>query len=147
MPLFRCNLLIAALAAGAATAADVKSYFPERELGRFLVSNLDVASIRSSLGPRRTPEKRTFASLGELATRVGEDLVEFDRADWFYSLRIIRRADINQDGIEDLEICFTDKARGASYDSQQALLVSRYSDSSLAVALKYEVHGCESFAR
>ncbi|MDL2357734.1 MAG: hypothetical protein QFF03_20980 [Pseudomonadota bacterium] len=148
MHLFRSTLLIAALCTGAgAAAADVKSYFPVRDLGRFLVANFDVASIRSSLGPRRSPAQRTFASLGELPTKVSEDLVEFDRPDWYYAIRILRRADINNDGIEDLEVCFIDQPRGATYHSQQALLITRYSDSSLAVALKFEVDGCETFAR
>lgn len=82
-----------------------------------------------------------------MPTKVSEELVEFDGTDWYYAMRILRRADINHDGIEDLEGCFIDKAKGATYNSQQALLITRYSDASLALALKFDVDGCESFAR
>lgn len=147
MPLLRYSLLIAAIAAGSANASDVQSHFPARGAAQFLVANFDLASIRSSFGPRRTSLQRTFASLGLLPTKVADEKVEFDGADWFYSLQVVRRGDLNRDGIEDLEVCFVDKAKGATYDSQQALLVSRFSDNTLAVALKFEVAGCETFAR
>jgi hypothetical protein len=139
-------LLTAVLFAGPASAADLTSYFPVRGAAQFLVANFDLASIRSSFGPKRTLEQRTFASLKLVPTKVTQDEVEFDGADWLYSLKVLRRGDLNRDGIEDLEVCFVDKAKGASYDSQQALLVTRYSDSSLAVALRYEVSGCETIA-
>jgi hypothetical protein len=137
------------MAAGSASAADVTSHFPARGTAQFLVANFDLASIRSSFGPRRTTMQRTFASLGQLPTKVTDDKVEFDGPDWYYSLQVLRRGDLNRDGIEDLEVCFVDKAKGGagSYDSQQAMLVSRYSDNTLAVALRYEVSGCETFAR
>ncbi|MFC0133305.1 hypothetical protein [Massilia eurypsychrophila] len=139
-------LLAAAFVAAPACAADLTSYFPASGAAQFLVANFDLASIRSSFGPRRTLEQRTFASLGLVPTKVTQDEIEFDGADWLYSLKVLRRGDLNGDGIEDLEVCFVDKAKGASYNSQQALLVTRYSDSSLAVALRFAVTGCETFA-
>lgn len=66
-----------------------------------------------------------------------------DNDDWYYELRVLRRADINGDGLEDLDVCWIDRAKGGTYSSQQSLLVTRYSPSAYAVALKYEVFGCE----
>lgn len=146
MRILRFSLLVA-LTLGSAHAADVTSYFPGRDLAQFLVANFDIASVRSSFGPRRAPAQRTFASLGQVPTKVTKELLEFDGPDWYYSLRVLRRGDFNGDGIEDLEVCFTDRAKAGTYNSQQALLISRYSDSGLAVALRFEVSGCESFAR
>ncbi len=140
-------LLAAALVAGPAASADLATYLPARGAAQFLVANFDLASIRSSFGPRRTKAQRTFASLGMVPTKVTEDEVEFDSDAWHYGLKVLRRGDLNGDGIEDLEVCFVDKAKGATYYSQQALLVSRYSDSSLAIALRFEVDGCETFAK
>lgn len=140
-------LFAAALVAGPAASAELESYLPTRGAAQFLVANFDLASIRSSFGPRRTKAQRTFASLAMVPTKVTESEVEFDNTDWYYSFKVLRRGDFNGDGIEDLEVCFLDKAKGATYHSQQALLVSRYSDSSLAVALKFEVDGCENFAK
>ena len=137
------RLLIAACCATPlAQAAPLTSFFPERELGRFLADNFDLASVRSSFGPRRTPERRTFTDFGLVASKAGDDVLEFDEERWFYQLRVTRRADINGDGIEDLELCFTDRAKGGSYDSRKGLLVSRYSDETYAVALSYEIEGC-----
>jgi len=133
---------VAALSIGPASAAAPASFFPQRDLGKFLADNFDLASIRSSFGPRRTVDKRTFADFGLAPTRSGDDVVEFDGERWFYQLRVLRRADVNGDGIEDLEVCFTDKAKGGSYDVRKGLLISRYSDETYAVALSFEVDGC-----
>ncbi|WP_426175455.1 hypothetical protein [Massilia sp. TWR1-2-2] len=147
MRLLHHALLAAVFATAPVGAADLSSYFPPRDAAQFLVANFDLASIRSSFGPKRTLAQRSFASLGLVPTKVTQDEVEFDGADWYYSVKVLRRGDLNRDGIEDLEVCFVDKAKGASYNSQQALLVMRYSDSSLAVALSFEVSGCETFAQ
>lgn len=66
---------------------------------------------------------------------------------WVYALRVLRRADINGDGLEDLEVCFTDRSKGGTYSARQSLLVTRYSASAYAVALNYEVFGCEDPSR
>ncbi|RSZ60257.1 hypothetical protein HF313_20900 [Massilia atriviolacea] len=155
MRILRHLLLAAAIAPAIAHAAPkmkpaarpVTSFFPQLDLGRFLADNFDLASVRSSLAPRRTPDLRTFADFGMLPTNSGDDGVTFDGERWLYQLRVVRRADINNDGIEDLEVCFTDRAKGASYDASQSLLVSRYSDETYAVALRYESEACGPAAK
>lgn len=146
--LSRLLLVLATFAAmPAASAQPLVSFFPHKGLGHFLANNFDLASIRSSFGPRRTPATRTFAAFDMAPTKVTDDILEFDEPTWYYGIRVLRRADINSDGIEDLEICFIDKAKEGSYDAQQALLVTRYSASTYAVAISYQVDGCEKFAR
>jgi hypothetical protein len=68
--------------------------------------------------------------------------------DWFYEMRIVGRRDVNGDGIEDLEVCFVDRAtNGGTYNSSQALLITRYSADSYAIALGFSVDGvCENYA-
>ncbi|MES2127826.1 MAG: hypothetical protein V4463_11190 [Pseudomonadota bacterium] len=99
----------------------------------------DLASIRSSIGPRRTAAQRTFADLGMKPSKATEDALVFDSpGDWRYDLRIVARRDVNRDGIEDLEVCFIDRAlNGGSYDNSQGLLITRYSAAGYAVALSY----------
>ncbi len=58
-----CALTLICLASAVA-ATPVVSYFPKKDLGLFLANKLDLASIRSSMGPRRTPELRTFVDFG-----------------------------------------------------------------------------------
>lgn len=130
--------------AGSTTPA---SFIPQRDVGGFLARNLDLASFRNSLGPRRTPAQRTFASLGITPTSTSGHSVVFEEDDWTYRIKILRRGDINRDGLEDLEICFTDKAKEGSYATQQPMLVTRYSASSLVTALHYEVDGCPAYAK
>lgn len=154
MPGFRqrrlnCILLVLASVAAmpAANAQPVESFFPDRGIGHFLAEQFDLASIRSSFGQRRTPAKRTFAAFGMEPTKATDDILEFEDPTWYYGIRVLRRADINHDGIEDLEICFVDKAKEGTYDAQQPLLVTRYSASTYAVAISYQVYGCEESAR
>lgn len=142
-----CALAPAMAATPQQTSSQQTSFFPQRDLGKFLAENFDLASIRSSFGPRRTAAQRTFADFDMKPTKAGDDILEFDDERWFYQLRILRRADINGDGIEDLEACFTDRAKGGSYDTRKGLLISRYSDETYAVALNYEVEGCEYKAK
>ena len=138
-------LLAAALAP--ATAQPTTSFFPTRGVTQFLAENFDLASIRSSFGPKRTPAKRTFADFGMVPTAATEELLEFDDPTWYHGMKVLRRGDFNSDGIEDLEICFVDRAKEGSYSSQQPLLVTRYSAATYAVAISFELDGCKQFAR
>jgi hypothetical protein len=130
-----CLLLLV----GAAHASPPVSHFPTKELGLFLAKKFDLATIRSSFGPRRTPALRTFADFGIKPSSATDDTVVFDRpGDWYYVMYIVARRDVNGDGIEDLEVCFVDRAmNGGSYDTAQGLLVTRYTSSGYAIALSF----------
>jgi hypothetical protein len=133
-------------------AAPSISYFPKKDLSRFLAEKFDLASIRSSLGPRRSPGMRiTFAGFGMQPTSVTDDAVAFESPDdWLYELKIVGRRDVNGDGIEDLEVCFIDRAlNGGTYNTSQGLLITRYSADDYAVALNYSLGEgvCEPHAR
>ncbi|MFM7025222.1 MAG: hypothetical protein ACKOWC_04080 [Limnohabitans sp.] len=121
-----------------------QTFFPNQDLAQFLVLKLDLATFRNALGPRRTETRRTFAELGIAATQAQPDAVVLETEDWQFRLKVLRRTDINRDGLEDLALCFTEEARRGSYFAQQALLVTRFSHSSYAVALKYEIEDCKS---
>ena len=137
--------------AGAAEAAPLVSHFPKKDLGLFLADKFDLASIRSSFGPRRNPALRTFADFGMKPSKATEDVLIFNTPDdWTYELKIVARRDVNNDGIEDLEVCFTDRAlNGGSYDASKGLLITRYSAEAYAVALSYSLGdgACQEHAR
>lgn len=120
-------------------AAPLTSHFPDKDLGRFLAEKFDLASIRSSFGPRRSPALRTFADFGMKPSEATDLAVVFDHTGhWFYELKVMGRRDVNDDGIEDLEVCFTDRAQnGGSYHTSKGLLVTRYASDAYAVALNY----------
>lgn len=120
---------VACWATPSAGESAAQSYFPPSGLAEFLVHSLDLSTLRSSLGPRRSISQRTFATLGIAPTQTGPDDVVMESDEWYYALLVLRRADINGDGLEDLEVCFTDRAKGGTYSARQSLLVTRYSPS------------------
>lgn len=132
-------------------AATSNSYFPNTGLGDFLSSTFDLATIRSSFGPSRTPAKRTFSDLGMKPTQSTEDAVVFiNSGHWLYELRVVARGDFNGDGIEDLKVCFFDRAlNGGTYDSAQGLLLTRYSSDGYVIALSFSIEDklCPNYAR
>lgn len=148
--LLSCGVACLALA-GQAHAAAPASYFPKSGLGQFLAEKFDLASIRSSFGPRRTPAKRTFADFGMKPSKATDDALVFDSpGHWLVELKIVGRRDVNGDGIEDLEVCFLDRAQnGGNYDMSKGFLISRYSADAYAVALGYALQEglCQDFAR
>lgn len=127
---------------GTVHAAPLVSYFPKKDLGMFLAAKFDLASIRSSFGPRRTPALRTFADFGMKPSTATETALVFDEPDrWLYELRIVGRRDVNGDGIEDLEVCFVDRAQnGGTYNATKGLLITRFSASGYALALSFSLH-------
>lgn len=138
---FVSSILAGLALAGTVQASPLVSFFPRENLGQFLAEKFDLATIRSSFGPRRTPGLRTFADFGMRPSKATDDTLVFDTAgDWYYELKILSRRDINKDGIEDLEVCFIDRAmNGGTYHASSGLLVTRYSAEGYAVALRYRV--------
>jgi hypothetical protein len=151
----KCHLASSALACllivNVAQATPVASYFPEKNLGQFLADKFDLASIRSSFGPRRLPVLRTFSDFGMRPSKATDDVLAFESpGDWLYELRIVGRRDVNGDGIEDLEVCFIDRAlNGGTYNTSQGLLITRYSADSYAIGLSFSLADglCENYAR
>lgn len=134
------SALGALMLATAAQAAAPTTYFPATGLGSFLADKFDLASIRSSVGPRRTPATRSFADLGFKPSKASDDTVIFERDNWFHELTIVERGDVNGDGIEDLKACFVDRAlAGPAYHATKGLLITRYGPDAYALALSFSV--------
>lgn len=132
-----CTMLSFPVASHA--SEDLESYIPRTGVPEFLFNNFDITTIRSSFGPRRSVSDRTFSSLSPPPTTITDDTIEILEDDWVRRLTIVDRGDFNSDGIEDLAVCFHDSAIGATYRSTQLLLVTRYADESLAIALNYRI--------
>lgn len=130
-------------APGALYAAPVVSHFPQQGLGPFLASHFDLASIRSSFGPRRDRRgQRTLADFGMTPTTVlDNDLIYDVPGDWYLRMQVTGRRDVNGDGVEDLEVCFTDLAQnGGTYRSVQGLVITRYASDAYALALSFSAN-------
>jgi hypothetical protein len=136
------HLLVAALINSPLFAAHLESHIPKEGVERFIDTNLDLSTFRNSSGPRRTPNARTFHLLGLSPTLAQDGKLQYDDSEWFYGVEVKGRKDYNGDGIEDLALCFTDRAKVGTYSDQKSLLVTRYSDNSLLIAIGYEVDAC-----
>lgn len=138
--------LVALSPASLFASESVRSYFPHNNIPKFLVMHLDLASFRSSLGPSLEVGKETFYELGIKAWTFTQNKAINDTAGWYYKIHVIKVEDVNGDGIEDVEICFSDKAiNGGTYNTQEPVLITKYSESTPAIAIKYEVFGCDAF--
>ena len=142
-------IIFASIFWGAASAGQpvTQSFLSKTKPLEQLVNELDLASFRNSLGPRRDPQHRTLSSFGLKYKIIDANTAVVENAEWTYTLRIIQRGDINGDGIEDIELCFTDKAKHATYHAQSPLLVTKYAPTSFVIAVKFEVNGCENYAK
>lgn len=123
----------------------LQSFIPEECVERFIYEQLDLASFRNSLGPARSPKRRHFSDFSIPATKTENGLLEMETYDWFYSIQIVDRKDVNKDGLEDLIIEFFDSAKAGSYETFNRYLITRYSSTSGLVAIAFEVpdEGCE----
>ena len=75
---FALTLLAVSVAIGQACAADLISYLPAEGLSRFVAAELDLATVQSSLNPRRGVHQIRFADLGPAVTEASEDRVVLD---------------------------------------------------------------------
>lgn len=139
-------LLIATAAfCACAKGPSVHSYLPAENLPQFLVKHLSLASFRNSLGPQRVVGETTFYELGFKQWEFAAHRAVFDGPNWHYGIQVLRQDDINGDGVADAVICFTDQAKEGSYLTVQPLLITRFSNATPAIALKYEVSGCKTY--
>lgn len=120
----------------------ISHFSPTDPLGQ-LIDDLDLASFRNSLGPRREARLTTFRSFGFVISRPALDQLVLDDDGFVYGLRLLKRADSNRDGFEDLEVCFTEMAKHGTYRAAQAMLITKLAPQASALALKFEVEGCD----
>lgn len=133
-------LAFALFSVSAAAETPLTSFIPQQDLGRFLVSNFDLHSIRSSFGPRHAVGLHSFADFGVKPSKVTADRVELRRDDWYYSLTIKARGDMNSDGIEDVVVCLIEQREAlGGYRDTQPLLLTRYSATTPVIAIHFEV--------
>ncbi|MFN8693251.1 MAG: hypothetical protein ACK5XX_02480 [Holosporales bacterium] len=128
----------------AAQSVNVKSYLDKEMLSQFVVDNFDILTIRSSFGSRRiSGQPNYFKSFGLTPTTINKQEIIFDEKDWFYGVKILGVKDYNDDGIEDIAVCFTDRAKEGSYYTVTPLILTRYSESMPLIALAHAPYYAE----
>ena len=112
-----------------------------------IYEKLNLSTFRNSTGPSRDKGDKYFSDLELPLTQISENSLTVETEDWTYSITVLNVRDFTKDGITDLEICFKDKAKFGTYNTQQPLLISQFSKNSDYIALKFEVDGCAEYAK
>jgi hypothetical protein len=110
-----------------------------------IYNKLNLSTFRNSLYMQRTAKDKYFSNLNLTISQIKKNSMVIDTDDWAYTISIIAIKDVNKDGITDIAICFTDKAKSSTYHSQEPLLITKYSKQSDYIALKFEIDGCDKF--
>ena len=142
--LFISSLGLPACLSTSTTDPHLRSFIPTHQVESFIYEKLDLASFRNSLGPSRMPNTHHFSEWGIQPTKIEEGRIEMETCDWFYSIQIIDRRDVNKDGLEDLLIEFFDAAKHGTYRTRNRYLVTRYSSGSCLIAIAFEPPSEES---
>jgi hypothetical protein len=115
------------------------SHMPETEIEQFVVSELDVASFRSMLGPSRLPGQTRFADLRLGVSEISDNRVLLEHDFLAIVIQVLDRGDANNDGIEDLVVCFSEDAKEGTGRTSLAFIAQKYTENSPLVALAYDV--------
>jgi hypothetical protein len=137
--------LLAMLAALASTqlafgAGQLVTFLPTTGLAGFIVSEWDIRTMSSSINPRRKPEQAHFSEVGLKISKTTDERVVLDGPDDTFVIQVLKRGDANNDGIEDVMVCFSESAKAGTLASSRPLVLQKYSETTPLVALAYAVH-------
>lgn len=119
----------------------IVSYIPSEGVEQFIVERLDLTTFRNSLGPARSAGMRYFSDMGLVPTEISEGRIVFETESWYYGLEVVGRRDVNNDGIQDLLIRFTDDSIDGTYLTVYVYLMTCLSEDSDLIALAYGPSG------
>jgi hypothetical protein len=107
-----------------------------------IYNNLDITSFNSSLMPLRKGEERTFKDFNKkLPIPIfSEKNILLDDDYWTYSLTVIKASSDN-----DYYVCFKDKAKMGTYDSQKPMIIRKYERYYVAISSSSNV--CDDYAK
>ena len=140
---FSVFLILFLLLSNICAASDytTTSYMPSEGIEEFIVDRLDLTTFRNSLGPARSPGMRYFSDLGLRPSEISDGRIVFETESWYYCIELIERGDVNHDGIEDIQICFTDDSIDGTYFVKYIYLLTCLSDDSDLIAIAYGPSG------
>jgi len=112
--------------------------WPSTNLAEFVFTRLDLTTFRNSTGGQREPGQRFFTDFGVRPTEIAATVAKHGGEEWLYSVHVLGRRDFNRDGVEEVAVCFVDKAQnGGTYNTSKPLLLQLVGRR--AVALDYEI--------
>lgn len=131
-------LLATLLPTKVAKAEPTKNFFPQSDLPQFLAKNFDLASVRSTFGSKRNRGQSSFITDLYSSPQYTQDAITVSEGGWFYQIKILEIKDENEDGVQDVVICFKDDSiDGNTYYMTTPYLLTRYSHDMPVIALAY----------
>lgn len=109
------DCLAGAVAEGGRGAAD--SRFNLHQAGQQILTHLDLASVRSSLAPRRPGPHYFLTDFNFKSVQVQPHSVTLASDAFLYRFMVLAAGDFRHTGAGELLVRFTDQATGGSYDS------------------------------
>lgn len=100
-----------------------------------IYNNLDFTSFPTSLNPKSIEEKYLPDFKGRehmdylVNPKITEDEIVMDGETWFYKFKLLE----NREG--DLYLCFWDKAKQGTYDVRKPMVIRKYGNDYVAIAL------------
>jgi hypothetical protein len=113
------------------------SFLPKGPLEQFVVAQFDIRTINSSVNVGREIYQARLMELGyrPLPRLRPADPVVLDSPTGTITLSLFERGDHNSDGIEDILVCFNDRAKDGKFNATRPLILQKYSDNTPLVAL------------
>jgi hypothetical protein len=105
-----------------------------------IYKNLDVTTFNSSF-LRKVPENKTnFSDVSSLPKPIFTDsTIVMEKESWVYKIKVYKTDQ------QDFYICFSDRSKKSSYNSQEPMVIRKYGERYVAIRLYSDV--CEDFAR
>lgn len=88
-----------------------------------LAKRLDITTFSSSLRPLVVEKRRTLDKISGNKLIISNDKIIFEQDDWIYQLKLVAKADINNNQKTDWVLWFSDEAKDGNYRNYQTLIV------------------------
>ncbi|WP_337912508.1 hypothetical protein [Vibrio cholerae] len=109
--------------------------FPLNEI----YNSLDITSFNSSLMQKLSEEQRYFPQIDLPKPDMSNESILIESDDWKYEFKFFKETGVG------IHVCFIDKAKWGSYDTQTPMIIRKYGNEYVAIKAITDV--CEDFAK
>ncbi|SIO92527.1 hypothetical protein [Vibrio spartinae] len=104
-----------------------------------IYEHLDITSFNSSLIPKISNDEKYFSDFKSFSPTITNSKINIESEHWNYTINIVKE---NKKGIY---VCFTDKAKEGSYDSQFPMIIRKYANDYVAIQRRSNV--CDEYSK
>lgn len=104
-----------------------------------IYKSLDITSFNSSLMQKISENQRYFPQLDLPKPKISNESILIESDYWKYEIKFLKETSSG------IHICFIDKAKWGSYDTQTPMIIRKYANEYVAIKMVSDV--CEDFAK